>query len=1055
MPACGACGARAPDGARFCPACGARLAPEAQAESRRRVTVLFSDLAGSTELGENLDPETLRRVMARYFDEMRAVLERHGGLVEKFIGDAVMAVFGIPARREDDALRAVRAALEMRAAQERLNDELQARFGVRLGVRTGVNTGEVVAGDPGLGQAFVLGDAVNVAARLEQAAAEGEILVGADTERLVRPDVVLEPVAPLELKGKRDRVPAFRLAGGERPPAPDAEVALVGREHELAALHAAFGRCAERGSCELVTLLGAPGIGKSRLVRELATGLGERARLLQGRCLSYGDGGTYWPVAEIVRDAAGIGPGDGTRGARAKLATMLAGEEAADAVAGVLASMIGLDDLPHDPREASWAVRRLVRSLAAARPLVLVLDDLQWAEPALLDLIAEVAGAGDGGPALLIGVGRPELRELRPGLWGDVAGTALTLAPLGEADSRRLIGQLAGEAEPQVAARLTEAAGGNPLFVGELLRSLIEEGALARRAGRIAAVRPLDELDVPPTLEAVLAARLERLGADERTVAEGASVVGEEFRHAEVSELAPDPVRPRLDDCLAALVRHEVIADGGAEAFRFAHLLIRDVTYLGMLKERRAELHERFADWLERRAGDRVGEIEDILAFHLEQAYRYRASLAPVGERELQLSRRAHGHLMSAGQRALARLDRTGALKLFRAAHDLLPPGDRQRLEVRLEIANALAESDEREAAEREAGAVWREAEAAGEDDLALRARLEQVEHLTWLDPPQGNLALEGLPERAIARLTESGDHRGLARAWRLAGMREFGAGRFTAAGEGLATAIEHAKAGVDARAAREMWPWLLWTTLLWGPLPAGEAARRGERLLAESRGRPFEELHVRLVLCLVYFWLGRDEEARAMRRAIESAVQELGLAREAMIGDFFYGQGEWLAGRPDIAEPCLRHCYEAGEEGYRWTIALALAELLLDQARFDEAERLADDAAAANDEEDIGVEGAWRIVKSVVLAERGDGAEAERLAREAVAISEGSDNLEAHARAWLALARVLARRGRHDEAADAFDVALARRERKENLAGAAHVRAWRERLLSRPAGAR
>ena len=1054
MAVCGACGARAPDGARFCPACGARLAPEAQPESRRRVTVLFSDLAGSTQLGERLDPETLRHVMTRYFEEMRAVIERHGGIVEKFIGDAVTAVFGVPVRREDDALRAVRAALEMRAAQERLNDELQERFGVRLRVRTGVNTGEVVAGDPGLGQAFVVGDAVNVAARLEQVAGEGEILVGSDTERLVRDVAVLEPVPALELKGKRERVPAFRLADGERPPARDGEVALVGRERELAALHAAFARCAERGSCELVTLLGAPGIGKSRLVRELGAGLGARARMLRGRCLSYGDGGTYWPVAEVVREAAGIGPGDGTEVAREKLGTLLAGDESAVAVAGVLASMIGLDALPHSPQEASWAVRRLVRSLAAARPLVLVLDDLQWAEPALLDLVADVAGAGDGGPALLVGVARPELRELRPGMSGDVAGT-LTLAPLGEADSRRLIGQLAAEPEPEVAARLAEVAAGNPLFVGELLRSLLEQGVLERRAGRIAAARPLDELDVPPTLEAVLAARLERLGAGERAVAEGASVVGEEFRRDEAHELTPDAVRPSLGACLVALLRHEVIAEGGAEAFRFAHLLIRDVTYQGMLKERRAVLHERFADWLERRAGDRVGEIEDILAFHLEQAYRYRAALAPVGEPELRLARRAHRHLLSAGQRSLARLDRTGALKLFRAAHDLLPPGDRQRLEVRLEIANALAESGEGEAAEREAGAVWREAEAAAEDDLALRARLEQVEYLTWTDPAEGILALEGLPERAIARLTESGDHRGLARAWRLAGMRDFGAGRFTAAGEGLATAIEHAKAGGDARAAREMWPWLLAATLLWGPLPAGEAARRGERLLAESRGRPFEELHVRLVLCLVYFWLGRDAEARAMRRAIESAVQDVGLVREAMIGDFLYGLGEWQAGRPDVAEPYLRNCYEAGEEGYRWTVALVIAEVLLDQGRFGEAERLVDDAAAAGAEEDIDVAGGCRLVKALVLAERGDGAEAERLAREAVAITEATDSLENHGRAWLALARVLALRGRREDAAEAFDVALERLERKELLAGAARVREWRERLLSGPDGAR
>jgi class 3 adenylate cyclase len=1049
MPACGGCGAQAPAGARFCPACGARLDIAAPAgESRRRVTVLFSDLAGSTALGERLDPETLRRVMARYYDEMRAVIERHGGSLEKFIGDAVMAVFGIPARREDDALRAVRAADEMRAAQEALNDQLEAGYGVRLQVRTGVNTGEVVAGDPGTGQAFVVGDAVNVAARLEQAAAAGEILVGAETERLVRDAAVLEPVAALGLKGKAELVPAFRLvaAAGATARPSDGAGPLVGREAELAALRAAFERCAG-GGCELIPVIGAAGIGKSRLVRELEVELGGRARFLYGRCLSYGEGGTYWPVAEIVRAAAGIQLADPPEVARERLAALGAGGEAAASVAGVLASMIGLDDAPHRPEEATWAVRLLLRRLAADRPLVLVIDDLHWAEPALLDLVADVAGGDDGSAVLLAALARPELLELR----GDLAADGLTLEPLGEADRRRLV----GDAEPGVAERIAEVAGGNPLFVRELLRSLLEEGAVERRDGALVATRPLDELPLPPTLEAVLGARLERLATGERAVAEGASVVGEAFERGEAHELAPDPVRPVLDPCLAALVRHDVIVEAGETAFRFAHLMIRDVTYQGMLKERRAELHERFADWLERRAGERVGEVEDILAFHLERAYRYRAALAPVGEAELRLARRAALHLVSAGQRALARLDRAGAMKLLRAGRELLPDDDRDSLEAGLELANALAESGDMEAAQREAGVVQRLATATGADDLALRARLEEVEYLTWSDPRAGRVATEQIAHEAVRRFGATGDRRGLARAWRAVGMWHFGAGRMNAAGEALAAAVEHAKAAGDERAAREMWPWHLTATLVWGGLPATEAILRVHRHLAEVHGRPFDELHLRMILMHLLFLQQRSDEARQLWRGLVTALAEVGSGREALIVEYVYAQGEWMAGETAVAEPHLRHVFEEADEGFRWSAGLDLAEMLIEHGSCDEAERVCDGAAAETPEEDVQVEVAWRAVKAQSLAQRGEIEPAERLAREAVRLADGMELPDDQARALLALTCALDFAGRRDEADSAFAAAVETYQRKEHLSGVARARRVREAWLGRATVAR
>jgi class 3 adenylate cyclase/tetratricopeptide (TPR) repeat protein len=1043
MRLCDACGVRTPEGARFCPACGVPLGAP-QLESRRRVTVLFSDLAGSTQLGERLDPEALRRVMARYFEEMRAVIERHGGVVEKFIGDAVTAVFGIPARHEDDALRAVRAALDMRASQERLNGELDERFGVRLRVRTGVNTGEVVAGDPGLGQAFVVGDAVNVAARLEQVAAEGEILVGAETERLVREHVRVEAGPPLELKGKSAPVAAFRLLGlAAAPPAPPLS-AFVGRADELAALRTAFERSIVNGRCERLTLIGPPGMGKSRLVRELERELGARARFLHGRCLSYGDGGTYWPIAEIVRSAARIRLGEPREVARGRLEELVAADGERDAVAGLVASLIGLDDAPQRPEESSWAFRRLAGTLSARGPLVLVLDDLQWAEDGLFDLLADLSRLE--APVLLLCVARPELPETRAAA---ERSTVVRLAPLGDVDSHRLVDALAEGVAPDVSDLIARTARGNPLFVVELLRSLIEEGRVERRDGTLVAVGLLGAPAVPPTLEALLAARLERLNADERTIAECASVVGEEFEHEEVRELAPDTVRPALASCLAGLVRNDVIAAADTDAFRFAHLLIRDVAYDGMLKERRAELHERFADWLERHAGERIGEIEDIVGHHLAEAYRHRAALGTAGERELPLARRAAGHLIAAGHGALARLDRAGAVRLFRSARELLPPDDLEGLEAGLEIAYALAESHQGEEAQREARAVVLAAEAAGEHDLALRARLEEVELRSWTEPASGALVSEGLPEQAIERFEATGDRRGLARAWWVLGMQHLGAARNAAAAQAIGVALEHARAAGDVRMVRELWQWHAWITLLWSDLPAGEAIRRCDGLLAEARGRPFDELHVRIGLMFLHFIQQRPDDARDLRRQILAVVDELNLAREASLVDMLSGYGEWLAGDVATAEAQMRRAFDSVVVGSRWTPGLDLAQLLIDQSRLDEAEWLCDQAAADTIEEDVEDAIAWRAAKATVLAHRGRIAEAEQLGREAVRLSEPTDTWGGRSCARLALARVLAHAGRRDEAAEAFAETIEIFERKEHLAGAARARALRGALLA------
>jgi len=645
------------------------------------VTILFSDLAGSTALGERMEPESLRAIMTRYFAAMEAAVERHGGTVEKFIGDAVMAVWGIPARREDDAVRAIRAALEMNAGQEQLNADLESCYGVRLSVRTGVNSGEVIAGSAQRGQAFVTGDAVNVAARLEQAAGAGEILLGAETRALAGDVALTEPVAPLDLKGKSAPVAAFRLLGLRTEAPPPAEAQLVGRERELAALEGEFATIEKQGGWRRITVIGQPGVGKTRLTDELAGRLSGRAGVVSGRCPSYG-AGTWWPIAEIARAAAGIAADDATAAAQDKLVRLLGEEDRTTAT--VLAGLFGITEVAASAEEAGWAVRRLLERIAGTRPLVVILDDVQWATSALHDMLAAIEPDRGGAAVLVICLARPELATVRPELG---APPAVRLEPLPEHEAGRLATALAGAPLPaSIAAAVLRAADGNPLFVGALVRMLRDDGLLE---AEVPAVR----VRVPPTIEALLAARLDQVGVSARTVAEHAAVIGEEFAREELGELLDDGARPGLDRHLEDLLRHELLQRVAAPAmngWQFAHLLVRDVAYQGMLKKLRAELHERFADRLELRAGDRLGEYEEIVGHHLEQAYRYRVELAPLKPAERALGRRAAVRLLSAGRRALLRLDPDAAVALLLRAADIAGADAPERGEALLETAAAL-----------------------------------------------------------------------------------------------------------------------------------------------------------------------------------------------------------------------------------------------------------------------------------------------------------------------------------------------------------------------------
>ncbi len=1043
MARCPSCGEENPDRAKFCLNCGAGLAGAAPPrEVRKTVTVLFSDVTGSTALGERLDPETLRRLMSRYFAEMKAVLERHGASVEKFIGDAVMAVFGIPVLHEDDALRACRAAVEMREALAILNKEVERDLEVTIATRTGVNTGEVVAGDPGAGQTLVTGDAVNTAARLEQAAPPGEVLIGDPTYRLVRDAVVAEPVDAIAAKGKAEPVPAYRLVE-VHPLAPGharrLDSPMVGRERELGLLLQAFERAVSERSCHLFTVLGSAGVGKSRLVGEFLSGVGDRATVLSGRCLPYGEGITFWPVAEAVKQAAGILDGDTAEQARARIAALVAMDEHGPVVANHVSQVLGLVADSAVPEETFWAIRSLFEALARSHPVVLVLDDVHWGESTFLDLIEHVADWSRDAPILLLCLARPELLDARPA-WGGgkMNASSILLEPLSSAEASTLVHNLVGAADlpAAVAARITESAEGNPLFVEEMLAMLIDEGLLARDDGAWVPTGDLSKVAVPPTIQALLSARLDRLEGEQRLVIERASVVGKEFWRGAVVELAPEPARPAVPANLMALVRKELIRPGrstfvGDDAFRFRHLLVRDAAYESMPKETRADLHERFAGWLERVTGDRVAEYEEILAYHLEEAIRYRSELGPPDERTGALAERAADRLASAGRRALARGDMTAAANLLGRAVGLLPNDSEFRAWLLPDLADARMEHGDLASGLAALDEAARAAEALGDIGLRWRARILRAFLDLSMDPTASQASVLPLLEQADRELDAIGDVPGRAQARNRKGLLLFWLGHCAKALEELEQALALSRAAGDRRLEMDSLMFLF-GPLLWGPTPVEEAERRARELEGTQRLEAFA-LGLRSYLAAI---TGRADEARELATESLRILQDIGnrlhvaTGRAMVVGVVFQ-----LAGDLEAAERHQRtgvdELVAMGETGFLSTAAGYLADTLASLGRTDEAARYVEMARDLGQEDDFTTQVLWRRAHGLILSRQERHEEAEAVLREALALVESSDYVVEHADVLAALAEVLEAAGRRDEAAESLRQAVELYERK------------------------
>lgn len=1058
MPICGRCGEDNPARARFCLACGSPLAASGVGrEVRKTVTVVFSDLVGFTPLGERLDPESLREVMTRFYDRAAEVLARHGGTVTKFIGDAVMAVYGIPRLHEDDALRAVRGAAELADALAELNGELEAAWGVRLALRTGVNTGEVVVGDAVQGQEVVVGDAVNVAARLEQAAAPGQVLIGERTWRLVRDAATVEPVAPLALKGKGQPVAAFRLLG-VRPDtlghARHLEAPMVGRSVELGLLDRALRTAVAGRACHLALVLGPAGVGKSRLVQEFLATVEGQVTVLRGRCVEYGEGLTFLPIAEVIRQAA-------TASGQAGLRDLLKGEEHAVFVVEGLAGMAGTAGQTASREEVPWAVRRLFEVLARGRPLIVVVDDLHWAQPALLDLLEQVAHSARDAPILIVGMARPELLDDRPD-WGATSPevAVMTLEPLGEDECARLIRNLLGGAgvSTRTAGSIARAAGGNPLFIEELIAELIDQSLLVRSHDRWEATADLAHVPIPAGVSALLAARLDRLEAEERAVLERASVIGQVFDRQAVAALSPAPARPGIGPHLAMLARRQLIraegAGGAGDAdaagpweFRFRHLLIRDVTYEALPKRRRAELHERLAGWLGR--DDRVAlpEHDEIAGHHFEQAYRYLEQLGRVGPREVELARRGATRLASGGRRAMGRDDPPAAVNLLSRALDLLPTGDPDRVGSLLDLGDALAEAGEWRRAHEVLTEAVDGAQLAGDPLLAARGRIALL-YLGEVTRPRGWTEQAELEAgRAIALFEQSGDPVGLAHSWRVIAHvynRRLQWAELERVGEGI---VAHARRAGDRRTETRILAGIS-ASLSLGPTPAGEAVERCEGILAELGGAPRPTMMVLDSLALCSAMLERFDEAERLLARADAIRDEL-TGKLWKVGRVEFSAWTYLlAGRPGDAERVLRPAYETfariGEKGGTLVIHAALLAEAISAlgGRDEEAEQLSQIAeVAAADSEDVAAQGAWRMAQARVLARKGSTSDAERLAREAAKLAAATQCPLVQTSMLLTLARVLLLGNRPAEARQAAQDALAVAERKGDLASSSLAR--------------
>jgi class 3 adenylate cyclase len=1028
-------------------------------EHRKTVTALFVDLVGSTVMGGQLDPEALRALMIRYYEVLRVAIEAHGGRVEKFIGDAVVALFGVPTVHEDDALRAARAVVEARMRLEELNIELEEEFGTRIETRAGINTGEVVVADGADGEPMVVGDVLNVAARLQASAEAGEALLGETSFEIVRHAIEAERVGPLAVKGKKEPLVAYRLVGvidGAGRRRRRHRSPLVGRAHELRLLREAYDRSCRERAPHLFTVLGPAGVGKSRLIEEAAAAC-EGATVVSGRCLPYGEGITFWPLAEIVRAAAALGESDSSEAVERKLAGLLSGEEASDRIAAIVAGLIGVREQAAQIEESFWAVRRLFEAMSQRTPLIVVFEDVHWAEPALLDLVEHVADMSRNTSILIACVARPELLDTRPA-WagGKRNATSVHLEPLSSEESAELIQGLLGDTAlpDEISRRIADGSEGFPLFVEEMIAMLVEEGLIRHDAGQWMGSAELADVTVPPTIRALLAERLDGLPTNERRVLELASVVGREFWQAAIAAIAPEEIEGADRSVLGALVRKDLIVPErstmtGDDSFRFRHILIRDAAYASLPKLERAELHERLATWLEEAFADRLAEVQEIIGYHLQEAHLLQASVGPA---RAGLAERAAVHLGAAGRRALARQELRTAAGLLERAWQLSPADSPAHRQLGLDLYTALFLAGEFERARTHLGELEAVA-AAAQDGLTLAHVRVGIAFLKgWVAPEGAAANAPVVAHAAMPSFEAAGDHLGIAMALLLKGEEGRITSKFGPYGEFYAQALEHLKLAGD----RYWVTWVIGATaevLAWGPTPAADAIARMPEILRDAGGNPSLRATVHNSMGILLALQGHMLEALEAEARAEAILRELGIDVRLARASLFAATVLRLAGRQDRAERLLREADEIlariGEQSMRSTVLAQLAEVLVERGCFDEAVRTAQRAINMSATDDfLTLLLAYRTLGKA-LTDQGD-PRGDREARRAVELAEQTDILADQGEAWERLADALLAAGRLDEAAAAFGTALDRFERKGATALADRIRVRLEQTMSK-----
>jgi DNA-binding SARP family transcriptional activator len=924
-------------------------------ERRKTVTVLSCEISPAAS---GLDPEEVRWLTVKALSTVRAAIDTNGGTVEAVGGDELLGVFGIPAAHEDDALRAVRAASELR---EELAD---------VEARIGIDTGEVLAG-----HGFVSGEVVSRGKRLQRESAAGDILLGAATLALCRNAVKVRPA-----KG------AFRLLGvekGARPVARGLDAPLVGRKRELAALRRTYEEACEARRPRLVAVVGEPGIGKTRLVRELVAGFGDEATVLVGRCVSYGEGATFLPLREMLAQAG----------------------ESLEEITGN-ADSVG---------EQLLAVRRFFERRAGERPLMLVFDDVHWAEPTLLDFVEQL-GTHAEGPILTVCLARPELRERRPRL----AEGAIELGPLGEKQVHALVDTLAADVPDEVRARVVETAGGNPLFAEQLVAYAQEGGALDA---------------VPPSAEALIAARLDLLQPEERAVLQRAAVIGRLFSRGAVEDLSPPSDLAAIGDCILGLAEKSLVRRR-RNGFRFHHVLVRDVAYGSLPKTERGVLHERLADWL-----DEYSEADELVGYHLEQAHRLRVELGRIDGRARRLAADAGGRLGAAGIAAWKRGDAPAAVNLLGRATGLLPDRDSFRLELCCELSLALLTVGELRRANETLATAAIAAADSGDRRLELRARLELAYLRLFTDEGRADELLDAAAQ-ALPVFDAVEDHRSLGRAWL---TLSFVHGLMHCRHAAATDAAERAMACYR----RSGWPVSACLASLSaaaqnGAMPAHEAIRRCRQLLAQADLGG--QANVLPSLAELEAMRGRLAEGRRLVARARMIYDQLGQQALAQINcSPIEGRIELLAGDADAAERALRASCETlermGSLSYLATRAAELGDAVYGLGHYDEAERLSHRAEKLGGMDDVLTQILWRSLRARVLARQARPVEAEELIGEATRLAADTDALNLRAKVLLDRAEVLQLGGRSSEAGAAVEQSIQLFEQKGNVVAAKRSR--------------